>query len=107
MAHITCGGLIGNVPRMLPAGLAAEFAPASWSVPLVFGYLVGEGNLAPAEAYRALNMGLGFVLAVGPDDVAVALGRVPDAVVVGRVVPRGGDDRPVVRGLAEGRDAGA
>ncbi len=88
MAHITGGGLLDNVPRMLPEGLAASFDPSTWTVTAnpIFAYLVDRGNVPVAERYRAFNMGLGFVFAVAPHDVDEVLRSVSDSRVVGEVV---------------------
>ena len=99
MAHITGGGLVDNVPRMLPAGLAAEFDVATWTAPPIFAHLVERGGVDRQERYRAFNMGLGFVLAVAPETVAAALATMPEGRVVGRVVASGGDGARVL-GLA-------
>jgi phosphoribosylformylglycinamidine cyclo-ligase len=103
MAHITGGGLVDNVPRMLPDGLAARFDPGTWSVPPIFGYLCERGGVAPAERFRVFNMGLGFVLAVAPEDVPAALAALiqhgAGARVVGEVEPRLDGAAPVVLGL--------
>jgi len=106
MAHITGGGLIDNVPRMLPAGLAVELDPASWTRQPIFEELGEAGAVPPAERYRAFNMGVGFVLAVAPANVPAALARLSGlgATVIGRVVEREGDAGPVVRGLTIGGD---
>jgi len=108
MAHITGGGLIDNVPRMLPDGLAAEFDPAAWQVNPIFRYLVSKGQVPPAEQYRVFNMGIGFVLAIAPERVNEALAALPHAVVIGRVVAAGDERLPRVRGLVgrtDGNDA--
>jgi phosphoribosylformylglycinamidine cyclo-ligase len=88
MAHITGGGLLDNVPRMLPEGLAASFDPSTWTATAnpIFAYLVDRGNVPVAEQYRAFNMGLGFVFAVAPDDVDEVLRSVSESRVVGDVV---------------------
>jgi phosphoribosylformylglycinamidine cyclo-ligase len=109
MAHITGGGLLDNLPRMLPPGLAAELEPAAWAPDAIFDLLVGEGAIPPGERYRAFNMGIGFVLAVAPEAVDAVLGRLVDGAaapaVVGRVVPRAGDGA-AVRGLVGNADGG-
>ncbi len=68
MAHITGGGIPGNVPRILPQGLAAMVRKGSWEVPPVFATLVEAARLPEAEAYRTFNMGIGMVLMVRPGD---------------------------------------
>ncbi len=67
MAHITGGGLVENLPRILPAGLQACLDTRSWSPPPVFSYLQQAGDISPREMYRVFNMGLGLVLVVSPD----------------------------------------
>lgn len=101
MAHITGGGLIDNVPRMLPEGLAAEFDPTTWQVNPIFRFLVSEGRIPPDEQYRVFNMGIGFVLAIPPERVNEALAALPRAVVIGRVIAAGDERLPRVRGLTE------
>ena len=76
MAHITGGGLVENVPRMLPEALAAEIEFGSWEIPPVFKWLREAGNVAPLEMCRTFNSGVGMVIAVDPakaDAVAQAL----------------------------------
>ncbi|HZW37101.1 MAG TPA: phosphoribosylformylglycinamidine cyclo-ligase, partial [Candidatus Deferrimicrobiaceae bacterium] len=64
MAHITGGGIPGNVPRTLPDGLVAVVRTGSWPMPPVFGTLVRAAGLPEGEAYRTFNMGIGMVLVV-------------------------------------------
>ena len=73
MAHITGGGITGNVPRVLPRGLVAVVEKGSWIVPPVFATLVETARLSEQEAYRTFNMGIGMVLMVRPTDVDLAL----------------------------------
>jgi len=73
LAHITGGGFIENVPRMLPAGAQAVIDTASFTRPPVFDYLQKLGNLDEAELYNIFNMGIGMVIAVSPADVEKAL----------------------------------
>jgi phosphoribosylformylglycinamidine cyclo-ligase len=96
IAHITGGGLIDNVPRMLPDTLAARFDPSSWTAPPIFGYLAEHGKMAVAEQYRALNMGIGVVLAVSPDEQATVLAALPDALIIGEIVSRPEDGAAVL-----------
>jgi len=95
MAHITGGGLIDNVPRILPDGLAARFDANAWRVPALFSLIQERGALSDAEMYHTFNMGIGMVLAVAPEDAASIAAQLRDAKPVGRVV-RQGDERRVV-----------
>lgn len=63
MAHITGGGLIDNVPRILPAGTKAVFQRSAWHVPALFRWLVDAGAVPTDDAFRTFNMGIGLVLA--------------------------------------------
>jgi phosphoribosylformylglycinamidine cyclo-ligase len=72
MAHITGGGLPGNIPRMLPSNCDAVLRRGSWPVPPIFGYLERHGVLED-EMYRVFNMGIGYVLAVRPRSAAAVV----------------------------------
>jgi len=85
MAHITGGGLPGNVSRIVPDGLVAEIDLNAWDVPAMFDYVAESGHIAENECYRAFNMGIGFVIVVAPEHVEDVLRTVEDGVVIGRV----------------------
>jgi phosphoribosylformylglycinamidine cyclo-ligase len=68
MAHITGGGIPGNLVRILPEGTSAEIRKGSWPVPPIFRALVEAGRVPDAEAYEVWNMGLGLVLVVAAKD---------------------------------------
>ncbi|HUU31977.1 MAG TPA: phosphoribosylformylglycinamidine cyclo-ligase [Phycisphaerae bacterium] len=95
MAHITGGGIPGNVPRILPKGLEARIEKKSWPVPPVFTWLQKAGDVPPDEMGRVFNMGIGFVLMVSPyyaDHVAGILERAGETVYhLGRVARGGGE----------------
>ena len=90
MAHVTGGGVVENVPRMLPDSLAADMDLDSWARPAVFGWLQQAGNIEESEMLRTFNCGIGFVLCVAPafeDDVLDSLTRAGEvAVPIGRIV---------------------
>jgi phosphoribosylformylglycinamidine cyclo-ligase len=65
LAHITGGGLVDNVPRVLPPGRRVYLRRGSWPVPPVFGWLQRLGNIEPAEMDHVFNLGIGFVMIVG------------------------------------------
>ncbi len=69
LAHITGGGLLENLPRVLPTHLAAEIDGGTWPVPLVFGWLAADGGVPAAEMLRTFNCGIGMVAVVAPDRV--------------------------------------
>jgi phosphoribosylformylglycinamidine cyclo-ligase len=89
LAHITGGGLYDNLPRVLPSGLGAAIRRESWDIPPIFELLMREGGLAEREAFHALNMGLGMLVVVPPDAAEAALQRLPEARLVGKIVPGG------------------
>ncbi len=98
MAHITGGGLVDNVPRMLPEGVAAEFDRSTWTELPIFTHLVEQGNVPELERYQVFNMGLGFVAAIEKRNRDTVLSMIPESRVVGRVVPASATE-PRVRGL--------
>ena len=73
MAHITGGGLLLNVPRMLPDGVQARLDRARWPRPVIFDWLQTQGRVDDDEMHRVFNCGLGMVLAVAPADAAAAI----------------------------------
>jgi len=87
LSHITGGGLPGNVGRMLPNHLAARLDPRAWDEPAFFAWVIDQGLVERAEAYRAFNMGLGLV-AVLRDGAAIPDG----AILVGELVERQGGE---------------
>jgi phosphoribosylformylglycinamidine cyclo-ligase len=86
IAHITGGGIPGNVPRIMPDGLGARIDRASWRVPAVFRLIQEKGGIDGDEMYRAFNMGMGLVLAVAPQEVDPVLAQLSEAWVCGEVI---------------------
>ena len=64
MAHITGGGLVGNIPRVLPKNCDAVIDKTSWPVLDIFKYLQNLGPVQEQEMFRVFNMGIGYILAV-------------------------------------------
>ena len=93
LAHITGGGLPGKMPAILPGHLAASFQTGSWEIPPIFTLIQAEGRVSPEEMYRVFNMGLGMVAVCREADIDRIRAAAPDAVVVGRVVERSGDQQ--------------
>jgi len=86
LAHITGGGLIGNVPRVLPEGLAARFDTQTWSVPPIFELIQKRGNVDREEMYHVFNMGIGMVIICSKDNVDHFIKMLPEAKVIGEVM---------------------
>jgi phosphoribosylformylglycinamidine cyclo-ligase len=93
MAHITGGGLTGNVPRILPDNVRAEIAQAAWQRPKLFDWLQQEGGVSDDEMHRVFNCGIGMVVVVAREDVPQAIKILNDAgeaaLVIGSIKPRG------------------
>ncbi|HEV2217851.1 MAG TPA: phosphoribosylformylglycinamidine cyclo-ligase [Candidatus Dormibacteraeota bacterium] len=90
-AHITGGGIPGNLPRCLPDGLAAVLDRSRWEQPPIFAEIQRRGRVSDDEMWGTFNMGLGMILAIDPNDAH------PGAQVVGEVVEQKGPERVVVR----------
>lgn len=94
LAHVTGGGIPGNLPRVLPVGLGAVIDRGSWVVPPVFRALQDAGSVAMDEMDRVFNMGVGMVAAVHPSQTAcivdAAAAEGVDAWVIGSVGPGAG-----------------
>jgi phosphoribosylformylglycinamidine cyclo-ligase len=92
MAHITGGGITDNLPRILPAGVAARVERTSWRVPAIFRWLGESGRVPEYDLRRALNMGIGMILVVAAKDVDTVRKDLLNAgeansVVIGAIVP--------------------
>jgi len=96
MAHITGGGLIENVPRVLPDGLSARFDTAAWQVPPIFTLLQEWSTVSREEMYRVFNMGLGMVLVCDRPRADEVVSLVEGARVVGSVINETGGDRVIL-----------
>jgi phosphoribosylformylglycinamidine cyclo-ligase len=79
LAHITGGGLTGNVPRILPKKTRAVIRKASWPLPEVFRWLQRAGGVEEAEMHRVFNCGIGMVVVVAPGDVKRAMQQLRNA----------------------------
>jgi phosphoribosylformylglycinamidine cyclo-ligase len=93
-AHITGGGILGNVPRVLPDGLGVRLNKAAWEVPPIFELIRKRGRIANDEMFGTFNMGLGMILVVDSSDLPSDMP--PGALVVGEVVSHSGPDRVVI-----------
>lgn len=86
VAHISGGGLVENVPRVLPEGLAARLDRKAWQTPPIFATIQSRGEIPDGEMFRVFNMGLGMVLACDPSKADRVIENIPSALVVGQVV---------------------
>jgi phosphoribosylformylglycinamidine cyclo-ligase len=90
-AHITGGGILGNLPRCLPPGLGARLDRRSWEAPAIFEKIRKRGRVSDDEMWGTFNMGLGMILVVDPKEVSKG------ALVVGEVIKQSGPDRVSIR----------
>lgn len=100
MAHITGGGFLDNIPRILPRTCQAVIDRGSWEVPPIFRFLQEKGGISDEELYRVFNCGIGFVLIVDPTDAKEIMGLMnamgQRALRIGEIIPRTRSD-PAVR----------
>ncbi|KAF1371614.1 hypothetical protein PFLUV_G00270210 [Perca fluviatilis] len=107
-AHITGGGLLENIPRVLPQELAVDLDASRWSIPPVFSWLQKEGGLSEEEMTRTFNCGLGAVLVVAPLDAQGVLHQLQaheEAWIVGSLAHKHQGSEPVVNSGCHGNSS--
>ena len=96
MAHITGGGLLENIPRVLPENVTAVLDSRSWHTPKLFDWLREQGNVAQQEMYRTFNCGIGMVVIMDKNDASSALNQLKasgeTAWVIGTIQARHGNE---------------
>lgn len=98
MAHITGGGIAGNLSRIMPAGLSARLDRSTWHVPEIIERVRIQGDINTAECYRVFNMGVGYTIVCRPDASEVVLDAMGEGTVIGVISQ--GEDPVVIEGLA-------
>jgi len=97
MAHITGGGLVENIIRVVPDGLGLALDSSTWNLPAVFDWLQREGNVQQAEMWRTFNCGIGYTVIVSRDAASSTIAALAElgltACAIGEVVPAHGDER--------------
>ncbi|MBA7593827.1 Phosphoribosylformylglycinamidine cyclo-ligase [subsurface metagenome] len=96
IAHITGGGIMGNLPRILPPGLTARIERGSWEIPPIFSLIQREGNVEDEEMYRVFNMGIGMVLVCSPVDATNLTKAMPEARFIGEVIEQKVGERVII-----------
>lgn len=87
LAHLTGGGFVENIPRVLPENLGAVVDTKAWQVPPLFRLIQERGEVTPEEMYRVFNMGIGMVVVVGKEEVAGLQEALPEqSWVIGELV---------------------
>jgi phosphoribosylaminoimidazole (AIR) synthetase len=103
MAHITGGGLVENVPRVVPDHVTVAIDGASWPLPAVFRWLARSGHIEPSEMARDFNCGIGMVVVTAAeqaDEAKRLLESAGETVYrIGTVTARGSDEGCVVSGI--------
>ena len=100
MAHITGGGLLENVPRVLPDNTVAELQKAAWPRPRLFDWMQQEGNVAEKEMHRTFNCGIGMVIIVSAAEADAAQAELKaqgeSVYRIGKIRARNGDEAQAV-----------
>ena len=87
LAHITGGGFIENIPRVLTENLDAEIHLTSWTPPPLWKLIQSEGHIAPDEMYRVFNMGIGMIIIVDQTKAAEIQSLIPEQTfIIGKLV---------------------
>lgn len=88
LAHITGGGVIDNLPRILPEGLGAFIHKGTWEIPPIFSLIQSVGDISDDDMYHTFNMGLGMLVVVSAEQSAriVKSALLPDVAIVGEIV---------------------
>jgi phosphoribosylformylglycinamidine cyclo-ligase len=96
IAHITGGGFVGNIPRILPEGVAARIKRRSWDILPIFKLIQEEGNITEAEMYQVFNMGIGMIIVCSPQNVAKIASILPQAKVIGEIIKKEDKERVIL-----------
>ncbi len=96
LAHITGGGFVGNIPRILPEGIAAHIKKHSWDVLPIFRLIQKQGDVKEAEMYQVFNMGIGMTIVCSPKQVDTIVSTLPQARVIGKIIEKKGEERAVI-----------
>ena len=96
LAHITGGGMPGNLPRILPKGLAAIIERGAWEAPPIFSLIQKKGDIDDQEMYRVFNMGICMAVVTAPGDAAMLIREIPGARLIGEVIKQKEGKRVVI-----------
>src|SRR5574341_669075 len=99
MAHITGGGIVENLPRILPKACTAVIRKGAWKVPTIFSLIAQKGNVPENEMYRTFNMGIGLIVIVPAQEAEAVVERLKglgeDASIIGEIVQRKDGEGPL------------
>jgi phosphoribosylformylglycinamidine cyclo-ligase len=99
LAHITGGGFVGNIPRILPEGLAVQINRSAWRIPGIFELIQKRGKIRDEEMFHVFNMGIGMVVICSERDAMIErlTGGLSNAVKIGSVVRSNGSERVIIQ----------
>lgn len=97
LAHITGGGIAGNLSRILPPHLSARIAKERWAIPPLFHLIQRQGPVAEAEMFRVFNMGVGMAVVLAPEAVAEFRASLPLACSIGEIEQRGAGEPVIIQ----------
>jgi phosphoribosylformylglycinamidine cyclo-ligase len=97
LAHITGGGLVGNIPRVLPESCAVQIDRSSWQVPSIFELIQKRGSIKDDEMYRVFNMGIGMAAICGQETADKLLSAIKDSRQIGKIVKANGSERVIIQ----------
>jgi phosphoribosylformylglycinamidine cyclo-ligase len=96
IAHITGGGFTGNMPRVLPQGVAAHLNKDSWDILPIFKLIQEKGDIEESEMYRVFNMGIGMAIVCSPQHVAKIVSILPQAKIIGEIIKKEDQYRVII-----------
>jgi len=96
IAHITGGGFIGNIPRILPQGVAAQLHKDSWDILAIFKLIQEKGDIEEAEMYKVFNMGIGMTIVCSPQQVNKIVSILPQAKIIGEIIKQEEEERVII-----------
>jgi phosphoribosylformylglycinamidine cyclo-ligase len=96
IAHITGGGFIGNIPRILPEGVAAHIKKHSWDILPIFKLIQKKGDVDETEMYRVFNMGIGMTVICSHQQTAKIISILPQTKVIGEIIKRETEERVII-----------
>jgi phosphoribosylformylglycinamidine cyclo-ligase len=96
IAHITGGGFVGNIPRILPEEMAVRIKKHSWDILPIFKLIQKEGNVKEAEMYQVFNMGIGMTIVCSLQQVARIVSVLPQAKVIGKTIEKEDKERVTI-----------
>jgi phosphoribosylformylglycinamidine cyclo-ligase len=96
IAHITGGGFIGNIPRVLPKGVTAHIHKDTWDISPIFKIVQAKGGIEEKEMYQVFNMGIGMTIVCSTHQIAKITSVLPQAKVIGEIIKREDEERVII-----------